>query len=76
VVSLTADWRNLNANTVKDKTQLPNIIDLLSLLHLACYFSILDGQSGFWQILLCPEDREKTAFRTPFDNYEWNVMGM
>jgi hypothetical protein len=73
---LVVDWRNLNANTVKDKTQLPNIIDLLSLLHRARYFSILDGHSGFWQILLRPEDREKTAFRTPFGNYEWNVMGM
>jgi len=59
---LVVDWRNLNANTVKDKNQLPNIIDFLSLLHRARYFSILDGHSGFWQVLLCPEDRDKTAF--------------
>jgi hypothetical protein len=59
---LVVDWRNLNANTVKDKTQSPNIIDLLSLLHRARDFSILDSHSGFWQILLCPEDREKTKF--------------
>jgi hypothetical protein len=44
---LVFDWRNHNANTVKDKTQLPNIINLLSLLHRARYFSILDGHSGF-----------------------------
>jgi hypothetical protein len=36
----------------------------------------LDGHSGFWQILLRPEDREKTAFRTPFGNYKLSVMDM
>ncbi len=46
------------------------------MLHRARYFSISDGHSGFWQIVLCPEDREKTAFRAPFGNDEWNVMGM
>ena len=73
---LVVDWRNLNNNTIKDKTQLPNIADLIALLHRARYFSVLDGHSGFWQILLRKEDRHKTAFRTPFGNYEWNVMGM
>ena len=72
---LVVDWRNLNANTIKDRTQLPNIHDLLSQLSKARYFSLLDGHSGFWQILLRDGDQPKTAFRTPFGNYEWNVMG-
>ena len=72
---LVVDWRNLNANTIKDRTQLPNIHDLLSQLSKARYFSLLDGHSGFWQILLRDGDQHKTAFRTPFGNYEWNVMG-
>jgi hypothetical protein len=59
---LVVDWRNLNANNAKDKTQLPNIVDLLSLLHRARYFSIFNGHKVFLQILLCPEDREKTDF--------------
>jgi transposase InsO family protein len=73
---LVVDWRNLNNITVKDRTQLPNIADLLSLLHKARFFSILDGHSGFWQVLLRPEDAHKTAFRTPFGSFQWNVMGM
>ncbi len=73
---LVVDWRNLNANNAKDKTQLPNIVDLLSLLHRARYFSIFNGHKVFLQILLCPEDREKTDFWTSFGNYEWNVMDM
>ena len=73
---LVVDWRNLNNNTIKDQTQLPNIADLLAQLHKARFFSVLDGNSGFWQVLLAPEDRYKTAFRTPFGSFEWNVMGM
>ena len=31
-------------------------------------------KSGFWKILIKPEDRYKTAFTVPFGHYEWNVM--
>ena len=73
---LVVDWRNLNNNTIKDTTQLPNIADLLAQLSKARIFSKLDGHSGFWQVLIRDGDQHKTAMRTPFGNYEWNVMGM
>lgn len=72
---LVIDWRALNDNTVKDKTPLPHISDLLARLHSARFFSVLDAHSGFHQVLVKEADREKTAFRTPFGLYEWNVMG-
>jgi hypothetical protein len=31
-------------------------------------------KSGFWQIQLHEKDKYKTAFVTPFGQYEWNVM--
>ena len=73
---LVVDWRNLNNITIKDKTQLPNIADLLATLTKARFFSLLDGHSGFWQVRIREGDEHKTAFRTPFGNYEWRVMGM
>ena len=37
-------------------------------------FSKFDMKSKFWQILIHPLDRYKTAFTVPFEHYEWNVM--
>lgn len=31
-------------------------------------------KSGFWQIQIHENDKYKTAFITPFGQYEWNVM--
>ena len=47
---------------------------LFDKLHGAQYFSSLDAASGFDQILLRPEDRPKTAFRTPFGHYQFKVL--
>ena len=41
---------------------LPNISDILDRLGTAQYFSIFDLASGFHQIELNPNDRQKTAF--------------
>ena len=38
------------------------IIDILDQLGGACYFSTLDLASGFWQVPLREENREKTVF--------------
>jgi len=37
-------------------------------------FSKFDMKSGFWQIQIHEKDKYKTAFVTPFGQYEWNVM--
>ena len=73
---LVVDWRALNGMTIKDHHQLPNITDLIGQLFDARFYSVLDGHSSFWQIQVNKEDRFKTAFRTPFGSYQWNVMGM
>jgi hypothetical protein len=69
------DYRALNAKTVKDTFPLPNIDDCLDALAGTQYFSTLDLESGYYQILLAKEDRKKTAFRTRDGLYEHIRMG-
>ena len=56
------DFRRLNEATKKDAYPLPRIEDNLDTLQGAKYYSTLDLISGFWQVEMAPEDRDKTAF--------------
>jgi hypothetical protein len=71
---MCCDWRRLNSQTVKSRYPLPRIDHLLDQLHGAQYFSSLDLQSGYHQILISPEDVPKTAFTTPTGHYQFKVM--
>ena len=70
------DYRALNKLTVKNRYSLPRVEALFDKLHGAKYFSSLDAASGFHQILLKPDDRPKTAFRTPFGHYQFKVLAI
>eukprot|EP00731_Ephydatia_muelleri_P008911 Em0004g1249a len=68
------DFRQLNSVTRKDAHPIPRIDETLDALHGACWFSTLDLASGYWQVKVAPEDREKTAFTTPYGLYQFCVM--
>ena len=56
------DLRKLNDRTVKDAYTLPRIDDTMDTLLGTKYFSKLDLRSGYWQVEMKEEDKEKTAF--------------
>ena len=68
------DYRKLNAITRKDSYPLPRIDDSLDTLGKAQYFSTLDLASGYWQIGLTEDAKEKSAFCTPGGLYQFKVM--
>ncbi|UYV76014.1 hypothetical protein LAZ67_13002151 [Cordylochernes scorpioides] len=68
------DYRKLNKVTKKDVYPLPRNDDVLDSLTGAKFFSSMDLRTGYWQIEIDEEDREKTAFITPDGLYEFRVM--
>ena len=68
------DYRHLNDVTRKDAFPLPRIDESLDTLAGAKYFCTLDLASGYWQVGMTEQDRDKTAFCTKFGLYEFNVM--
>ncbi|GBM71467.1 Retrovirus-related Pol polyprotein from transposon 297 [Araneus ventricosus] len=68
------DYRKLNEITKKDSYPLPRIDDTLDALNGSQWFTTLDLKSGYWQIEIRPEDREKTAFTTGQGLWQFKVM--
>lgn len=56
------DSRKLNFITKKDAYSLPYISEILDNLRDANFLSSVDLSKSFWQVLIHPEDRCKTAF--------------
>lgn len=68
------DYRRLNSVTVKDAYPLPRVDESLDSLAGAKYFCTLDLASGYWQVVMQPEDRPKTAFASHKGLFEFTVM--
>jgi hypothetical protein len=71
---LCIDYRKVNSVSKKDAHPLPRIEDIFDTLSGSQFFSTLDLAMGYHQVEVHPDDREKTAFSTPFGLFEYNVM--
>ena len=68
------DYRELNKVTITDAEPIPDTEQLFASLADATYFTKIDLTKGYWQILVNPDDKYKTAFQTPFGLYQWTRM--
>jgi hypothetical protein len=59
------DFKNLNRATLKDEYPMPIAKTLINAAADNKILSFTDGNAGYNQIFMAPEDIHKTAFRVP-----------
>ncbi|GJS76069.1 putative reverse transcriptase domain-containing protein [Tanacetum coccineum] len=67
------DYREPNKLTVKNRYPLPRIDDLFDQLQRSSVYSKIDLRPGYHQLRVREEDIPKTAFRTRYGHYEFQV---
>ena len=73
-IRLCIDFRNLNKASFKDNYPLPKMEHILQRVIGSKRISLLDGFSGYNQVLVLPEDQLKTAFTTPWGTFMYVKM--
>eukprot|EP00253_Pinus_taeda_P025553 PITA_25553 len=73
-IRLCIDFRNLNKVSLKDNYLLPKMDHILQRVVGASRMSLLDGYSGYNQILVHEGDCDKTTFTTPWGTFHYAKM--
>ena len=73
-IRFCVDYQKLNHVTKMDAYPMPRLDDLIETIGWYNCITCIDLTKGFWQILMHPEDQEKTAFRSPLGLFEFRVM--
>ncbi|CAN6679376.1 unnamed protein product [Malus baccata var. baccata] len=68
------DYRKINATTRKDHFPLPFLDQMLERLAGHSFYCFLDGYLGYNQIVIAPDDQEKTTFTCPFGTFAYRRM--
>jgi len=71
---MCVDYRDLNKASPKDDFTLPHIDVLVDNTTCHYFFSFMDGYSGYNQIKMAEEDKEKTIFIMPWGTFCYNIM--
>ncbi|XP_073263350.1 uncharacterized protein [Populus alba] len=73
-IKVCVDFRDLNWASPKDNFPLPHIDMLVDNAARSSTYSFMDGFSGYNQIKMAQEDKEKTTFVTPWGTFCYKVM--
>lgn len=73
-IRLCVDFINLNKCSRKDNYPLPKMEHILQKVSGSSVMSFIDGFSGYNQIIIHPDDREKIAFTTPWGTFMYEKM--
>jgi hypothetical protein len=68
------DYRKLNKATQKDHFSLPFIDEMLERLANHSFTCYLDGYSGYHQIMIHPDDQNKTTFTCACGTFAYRRM--
>ncbi|GJV76005.1 putative reverse transcriptase domain-containing protein [Tanacetum coccineum] len=68
------DYRELNKLTVKNRFRYKILLTIFDQTHWSSVYSKIDLRSGYHQLRVREEDISKTAFRTRYGHYEFQVM--
>ncbi|CAN6566282.1 unnamed protein product [Malus baccata var. baccata] len=68
------DYRKLKATTRKDHFPLPFLDQMLERLASHSFYCFPNGYSGYNQIVIAPDDQEKTTFTCPFGTFAYRRM--
>jgi hypothetical protein len=73
-IRLSIDFINLNKVSLKDNYPLPKMDHILQKVVGSSRIYLLDGFSSYNQVLVHPEDQEKTTFTTPWGTFMYVKM--
>jgi len=73
-ICIFIDFINLNKVSLKDNYPLPKMEHILQRVVEASRMSLLDGYSGYNQIFVHEDDRDKTTFITPWGTFQYAKM--
>jgi hypothetical protein len=73
-IRLCVDFQNLNRASLKDNYPLPKMDHVLEKVIGENRISMIDGFSGYNQIIVHDDDKEKTAFTTPWGTFMYDKM--
>ena len=68
------DYRKLNAMKIRDSYPIPRMDECIDYLGKATIFTTLDCMSGYWQVDIAEEDRDKTTFTSHHGVYRFLRM--